>query len=107
MARRSLATVEPQTDQSKSPSAWAATLLASVLLAVLAVLGLMLAVYEYNSWQTARTASAIPPDYSPDTYLAAMLVSGVVGLLALGGLYIISSRWRSRRRSGAPEHAIR
>jgi hypothetical protein len=88
----------------KSPSAWAVTLVASVLLAVLAVVGLILAVYEYYNWQTARSASGILNDYSPGTYFAAMLISGVVGLLALGGFYVIGSRWR-RRRIVAPERA--
>jgi len=96
--------VEAQSDQTKSPSAWAATLLASILLAVLAVLGLIVAVNEYDSWETARTPSGLLPDYSPGTYLAAMLISGAVSLLALGGPYIIGSRWRRRHRSVAPEH---
>lgn len=101
--RRSLEAVEIDGEATRAPSLWAASLLSSLVLAVLGMVGVILAVYEYNNWQTARTASGVLNDYSPGTYLAVMLVSGVVGLLALVGSYMIGSRWRRRRRCTAPE----
>jgi hypothetical protein len=56
---RRLATVEPEGAQPKIPSARAGTLVASVVLAMLAVVGLVFAVYEYGNLHAARAATGI------------------------------------------------
>lgn len=87
--------------QPERPRAWATALVAAVVLVVLAIACLTLAVYEYSRWQ-APIPNGIRQDYSPDTYMAIMIIFGAAGLLALGGLYVIGSRWWKDSRESAP-----
>jgi hypothetical protein len=83
------------TGQSQAPTAeeWSARIVGGALLGLIAVSALLVAVYEYHKWNTARSVKGIVSDYAPADYLAAMVISGIVCLASIAGLYAV---WRHR-----------
>lgn len=81
----------------RTPRAWSAAVIAGLALGALAVGCLALAAYEYGKWR-APVPEGIPQDFSQNSYLAATLISGFVGLVAILGLYFMARRWRAGPR---------
>lgn len=72
---------------------WAPRIIGGVLLAIVAVATFLLAIYEYNNWNTATSTKGIVSDYSSTTYLVATVVAAILCVASLSGIYAV---WHHR-----------